>query len=644
MELNRNNIENKNPKINKTFHFKTQKTNNSANLNFELENENRESNQNLKKTKQFVWISKRDKIIKKDKLKTYHSFEKLNINNYDDLIKLYLKYRNKLVLIDLILCPFLDIGSVILFSISYNLLLKNELQLNSKINYYRIIGIGLSFISIIILTIRRYLYKDLKIIKYILNIKLTYPTSKINSKKLFVEIIFHLLQPYPFITYSKTYYRNGENDFTTIYTIDLFLVVFCFLRLYTILRCVLSLTNYRNIRIWKFYDNSNLYTKTMKKMVQNIPIIFYSIILTIFLFLSSYIFSLLENIKEKEHRNKTYNILWIIFQSIINCGYGDKKIKTFTTKMFMIIIISIGLYLFTSFILSCLKFFDFSSERELKTYQKIKIIYSKNEKRNEYNLYFECYLKYKMTKIKESLISHKSKFSFDNDAKFNISLELKSPLVRNYNNLFLSLNLKNQIKILKDKYYLSILAKLKFEPTISDFFNYIIKRFDVKIDQCNYKTKKYINNISLFHNLLSEGITEYYHNVIEVFYDSNKLTNLMLLMFLTGSQFIINYSDDLIKFKVVQLKDFDVKYKEFKLIYEDRQIKHIRKFGTKNSKYYKDFELYKDFDNISYNEDFDFDDYELDDYYSSHKLSNSEIVNNKKKKNSNGAVDNLFFN
>ena len=39
-----------------------------------------------------------------------------------------------------------------------------------------------------------------------------------------------------------------------------------------------------------------------------------------------------------------------------------------------------------------------------------------------------------------------------------------------------------------------------------------------------------------------------------------------------------------------------------------------------------------------------FDDYEVEDYYSSHKLSNSEIINNKKKKNSNGAVDNLFFN
>ena len=39
----------------------------------------------------------------------------------------------------------------------------------------------------------------------VLNVKLTYPASKINLKKLFVEIIFHLLHTYPFITYSKTF-------------------------------------------------------------------------------------------------------------------------------------------------------------------------------------------------------------------------------------------------------------------------------------------------------------------------------------------------------------------------------------------------------------------------------------------------------
>jgi hypothetical protein len=376
----------------------------------------------------------------------------------------------------------------------------------------------------------------------------------------------------------------------------------------------------------------------MKKMVQNIPIIFYSIILTIFLFLSSYIFSLLENIKEKEHRNKTYNILWIIFQSIINCGYGDKKIKTFTTKMFMIIIISIGLYLFTSFILSCLKFFDFSSERELKTYQKIKIIYSKNEKRNEYNLYFECYLKYKMTKIKESLKSHKSNFTMNMDKKITIALDVQSPFNKQ-NPLFRSLNLKNQLKILKDKYYLSILAKLKFEPTISDFFNYIIRRFDVKMEKINIKTHKNVNELALFHKYFCNGITEYYHNAIEVFYDSNKLINLMQLIFWTGCQFTIKDYDELIKFKVVQLKDFDIKFKEFKLIFEDRQIKYIFNFDSHKSKFYKDTELLKDIRN--YQSDYD-DDLDLDLDIDSEQIndfssSNIEMVNSHKN-HSNGGI------
>ncbi len=44
---------------------------------------------------------------------------------------------------------------------------------------------------------------------------------------------------------------------------------------------------------------------------------------------------------------------------------------------------------------------------------------------------------------------------------------------------------------------------------------------------------------------------------------------------------------------------------------------------------------YTDFDNNSNNEEFDFDNYELDSYLS-HRLSNSENIDNKK--NSNGAL------
>ena len=637
-----------NYKENKLYSNNTFKTNKSAtNLNFTLENNNKKNPMHHRyfsygtfqlKKKKYLWIKKKDKLMQKDNLQQHNLFEKLNLNNYDELLEYYLKYRRRLVIIDLIIISIIDILSVVISVKSYKMILLNEFKLNSKNNYYRLINLGFSFFAIIVLIIRRITYKDLKIIKYILNIKLTYPSCKINYTKLLIEFIIHLIQPYPYLTCSLIEIKDEENHFTSFYSLDLILVVLSFLRLYTLGRIILITTNYRNIRIWKFYGNGGLYNKKFKKFIQDNSIIFYLIILIIFVSFSSFIYSLFENIIEEKYRLKNYNFIWIIIQSIIDCGYGDKKIHTFPSKFILIIIIYTGLFLFSSFITSCLRIFEFPSENELKAYQKIKIIYSKNEKNNNYNIYFEHYLKYKMTKVKESLKSYKSDLSYENNPKIRIAVELKSPLHIKNKNLFRTLDLKNELKILKEKYYLSILAKLKFEPTISDFFNYIIKRFDVKIEKCNIKTNKNIRSLSLLHNYICEGITEYYHNVIEVFYDSNKLTNLMLLIFWTGCQFTIKDYDELIKYKVIQLKDFDIKFKEFKLNFEDRQIKYLKRYGTKSSKFYNNSDLHKDIENYQndYEDDeFDFEDYEIDE--SSELVSSNHRFFFQKKKHSNGA-------
>ncbi len=608
------------------YYNNTFKTNKSAtNFNFDLENNNKKYQLKPRhfsygtspiKKKQFIWKMKKDKLSKKTNYKLKHLFEKLNLNNYDEVLEYYLKIRRRIVIIDLIIMSLIDIFSVIFSMKSYKMVLKNAFKLNSKINYYRLLNLGLSFLAMIILIIRRLTYKDLKIIKYILNIKLTYPSLKINYKKLFLEFLIHFIQPYPYLTHSYIEHNNQNNDFTSFFSIDLILVVLSFLRLYTLSRIILPTTNYRNIRIWKFYGNKGLYSKKFKKFIQDRSILFYFIILMIFVSFSSFLYSLFENIIEDEYRLKLYNCLWIITQSIIDCGYGDKRINTFPSKFYLIVIISLGLFLFSSFIISCLRIFEFPSENELKAYQKIKVIYSKNEKNNSYNLYFEHYLKYKMTKVKESLKSFKSDLSYDNH-KIRIAVELKSPSIHIKNkNLFRTLDLKNQLKALKEKYYLSILAKLKFEPTISDFFNYIIKRFDVKIEKCNDKTNKNIRSLTLLHNYICEGITEYYHNVVEVFYDSNKLTNLMLLIFWTGCKFTIKNYDELIKYKVVQLKDFDIKYKEFKLIFGDRQIECVKGYETRSSRFYNNSDLHKEIENYQNDyedDDFDIEDYEIDD-------------------------------
>ena len=620
-------------------------------INYDIENENKKifyskkshsSVIHLNRKRIYSWKKKKDKIILKDAFGNKKLFLKLKDYDYKSILNLYLSQNKKLNIIDIFIVSILDIISLILLSLSYHLLLENNLKLNSKINLYRLIGLILSCISIIFITIRRIIYKEISILKYILNIKLKYPSSRKNIKKLFLEYIAHIIQPYPYITYNFIFYKDEDNNFTTIFSIDMIFVVLSFLRLYTLSRIFLITTYYRNIRIWNFYGNNNVYKKILKKFIQDSPILFYLIVLIFFLFTFSYIYSLLENIVEINYRYSFYNCLWIIIQSTLNSGFGDEKIKTKPTQIFLIFTICISLFLFSSFITSLLKLCEFSSEKELKAYQKIKIIYSKNEKNKSYNLYFEHYLKYKMTKVKETLKTHKINYTFDEESKLNIALE--KPYNQINNNLFRSLDLKIQLKLLRNKYYRSFLAKLKFEPTITDFFNYIIKRFDVKMQKCIFKINKNINHLVIYHNFLCCGITDYYHNVIQNFYDSNKVTNLMLLIFWIGNKYTLNSYDELIKYKTIQLKEFNIKYKEFKLIYEDRIIKFHKNIESKRSKYFREVDL-----NNTENFQFDYDDYDdsdFDDYEYDSSETSDKILKNVNKKTSNGAMnisDNLII-
>ena len=59
----------------------------------------------------------------------------------------------------------------------------------------------------------------------------------------------------------------------------------------------------------------------------------------------------------------------------------------------------------------------------------------------------------------------------------------------------------------------------------------IIRRFDVKMEKINNTTHNHVNNLALLHKYFCNGITDYCHNAIEVFYDSNKVINLMQLIF-----------------------------------------------------------------------------------------------------------------
>jgi hypothetical protein len=336
--------------------------------------------------------------------------------------------------------------------------------------------------------------------------------------------------------------------------------------------------------------------------------------------MSTYFYQILENLEDNEKKINFSNSFWLLSQTIVNCGFGDYQIKTSLTRILVILVIIFGLHFSISFILSILSSFEYQTENEIKAYHQIKLVYSKNQKNTSYSIYFEHYLKYKLIKMKDSLKSHKKNSDSNVLQKFNISLALKVPLYHDKDNmLFKILSLKNHLKIIKDKYYLNVLAKLKVEPTFNDFFNYVKNKFDVRMKDCILKTEKNMESIINLHTFFCENITEYYHNVLETYYQSNRITNLMLLIFWTGGRFNIRDFDDLVKYKVIALKEFDLKYREFRLFFsKNKKRKIVVNNDPKLSKISKESDLISIFgyDNImeeDYDSEYDdFEDFEID--------------------------------
>ena len=201
--------------------------------------------------------------------------------------------------------------------------------------------------------------------------------------------------------------------------------------------------------------------------------------------------------------------------------------------------------------------------------------------------------------------------------------------------IFKILSLKNHLKIIKDKYYLNVLAKLKVDPTFNDFFNYVKNKFDVRMKECILKTEKNIESIINLHTFFCDNITGYYHNVLETYYQSNRITNLMLLIFWTGGRFNIKDFDDLVKYKVIALKEFDLKYREFRLIFsKNKKRKIIMGNDMKLTKVSKESDLisgygYDNFMDEGYDSEFDYyEDFEFEEEDEMNEVNHNYIDKN----------------
>ena len=394
------------------------------------------SNNNSKKNNypRHLWSLKRDEIIFKElKIKQSDLINELKFANYNKILQIFDKKRKNIKTFNIIIC-IIDLITIALINISYIMFVNNKLNLNKNINIIRLICSIFSIINSFLVVIRLFNLKHIRLMKYILSIRLTYPPTNINVLKAFIEVIIHLLFPYPYFSCKKSNKEFFES-YTTVYTSDMILLFLSFMRIYTLTRLFLLTNDLRSVRLWKLFNNKTFLIFQYRCLIQSHPVLTNFTLLIIFLIVTTYFFQILENIEEKEQKLNFYNSFWLLSQTIINCGFGDYEIKRNLTRLLIVFVIIFGFHISISLILAIISTFEYQTENEIKAYQQIKLVYNKQQKNTSYSIYFEHYLKYKLIRIKDTLKSHKRINNSSVLQKINISLALKVPLYYDKDNI-----------------------------------------------------------------------------------------------------------------------------------------------------------------------------------------------------------------
>lgn len=344
----------------------------------------------------------------------------------------------------------------------------------------------------------------------------------------------------------------------------MFLSIFSILRLYTLIRLYRFAATLRLRRVWKMFKGRNIYSFIYKISSSESSVLFYFLMLIVFLFFSSFIYSSAENLKDE--LLSMWEAFWIIEQTIMGIGYGDFYPYSIVSQVMCIIIVFLGKFFVASFQLSLIYCVSFNEEREIKAYQQIKLLDSKEDKSNSYNIYFENYIKYKMIKVK------------------NLALDTL-PLQENektYNNYMKMLKLKNSVKVIKEKYFLRVLSTLRNDITVCDFISYVKHNMECEVSSLLEKYLSVFMQMYKYNCAFVDTISSFYSNVTDVSSLSNKVANLALIVYWTGCSFIIDNQSSINKYKIASQSDFEVKLREFFLINKDKYLTRHRskKSGT----------------------------------------------------------------
>jgi hypothetical protein len=140
------------------------------------------------------------------------------------------------------------------------------------------------------------------------------PSGKVGIKRLAIEIIIHMLLPYPGIDMNWTMKILG-NDVQ--YSVSMILFTLCMLRLYVfvkVLKYWSMFTNDKSQRIFKFFDNKFLYRFLYKANIREYSFIALIVIFTSIIYIFSLVFKIFEHYNPDATEKFSYfwNCLWFL--------------------------------------------------------------------------------------------------------------------------------------------------------------------------------------------------------------------------------------------------------------------------------------------------------------------------------------------
>lgn len=498
----------------------------------------------------------------------------------DDIKLLYKKFRLRLLLIDI----FNTIADLIVVTwlyfnhFEYN---KHGYKPNRSDNIQRGICLAISVLVIISIIFRYFTKKSFQNIKYLLSMRGTLPPQNIKILFLIIEIFIHCIQPYPGVKYNFSMIILGSY---VTYSLDMILFSLSLIRLYVVLKVIKvwnTYTNSRGHKIFAFFGNKEIWFYLYRTNLKNMGFITVSCIFIIISFVCGYIFKVFENYQKFENQSifgSIWNCLWFLLQTMTTIGFGEYVPDTLVGRVIAIVLCFAGIFLQSLFTVSLLMFISLVDEHEQKAYAEINLLYAKEKQNNSYNIFFNNFIKYKFRK----LIPKRKNDFFNRVQNTNVELNNKPYInkqiaLRSFQR---SLNQVFSMKVIKEQYYLRVMASLKIPLTLSDFCFFVKDQWEPQTEDTLEWYKERNDTYKQFNDFMCNSIQHYFQSGIKLLFQTNQMVNLAYLLFFCGPLFPIETYKNIKSDTVVTKKKFETRMKEFHIIYYTKKLNYNKNFDN----------------------------------------------------------------